>query len=231
MKANTQGLVPQIAAQRGAFALIFVAMFVVTFGFLSLVGATPEPSEAVAETTDAPVATPATQSGDTTNSVSPAASAGSVASPSAQAPVRIMVKEIGLDASVANPTSTNVDVLDRAALGGAVRYPTSAQLGEDGTIVLFGHSSYLPVVRNQAYKTFDDIQDLKKGSIVSVYSGTLEYRYSVVGVELADATRDVVELNPNGKHLTLVTCNSFATKSNRFVVKADFVGAYPLTSR
>ncbi len=69
----------------------------------------------------------------------------------------------------------------------------------DGTVLIFGHSSYLPVVYHQYYKTFDGIQNLKVGSIVSVYSGTLEYRYSVTGVKVADATQDVVQLPTTGE--------------------------------
>jgi LPXTG-site transpeptidase (sortase) family protein len=83
-------------------------------------------------------------------------------------------------------------------------------------------------VHNQAYKTFNGIQKLKNGATVSVYSGTTEYRYKVTGVRLANATEDVVELPTNGKFLTLVTCDSFGTKSDRFVVTAEFEGEYSL---
>jgi LPXTG-site transpeptidase (sortase) family protein len=72
------------------------------------------------------------------------------------------------------------------------------------------------------------IQNLKKGETVSVYSGTTEYRYAVTGVRIADATEDVVELPATGKHLVLVTCDSFSKKTNRFVVTADLVGTYSL---
>ena len=112
--------------------------------------------------------------------------------------------------------------------GGAVRYPTSAMLGVNGTVLLFGHSSYLPVVYNRAYKAFNKIQDLKTGEVISVYSGAKEYRYKVVGVRLADATDDVIELPADGKYLTLVTCDSFGRKTSRFVVTASFAGAYEL---
>ena len=129
-----------------------------------------------------------------------------------------------------NPSSTKVAALDEALLKGAVRYPTSAKLGQTGTVLLFGHSSYLPVIYNQAYKAFKGIQNLKKGDVVSVYSGTHEYRYAVESVSIANANEDVIELRKDGKYLTLVTCDTFAKKSDRFVVTAKFVGAYPLTS-
>jgi LPXTG-site transpeptidase (sortase) family protein len=85
------------------------------------------------------------------------------------------------------------------------------------------------VIHNQAYKAFKGIQNLEKGDMVSVYSATTEYRYSVETVSIANADEDVVELRQNGKYLTLVTCDTFAKKSDRFVVTAKLVGTYKLT--
>ncbi len=179
--------------------------FIISFAFLAAVGATPDPLE---PTVEAPAATEVVTPNNPEN------------------PVRVVAKDIGLDTAVVNPVSTDADVLDEALTHGALRYPTSNQLGINGTVVLFGHSSYLPVVYHQYYKTFDGIQDLKRGAVVSVYSGTTEYRFTVTGVRVADANDDVVELPQDGMHLTLVTCNSFADKSKRFVVTADYSGAY-----
>jgi LPXTG-site transpeptidase (sortase) family protein len=191
-----------------AFAMTFVLLFGLMFAFMAAVDALPD--------------NPNAPSHSSTVAAAPA---------NPEAPVRIVAPDINLDVNVVNPTSTDVDLLDDALTQGAVHYPTSADLGVDGTVLIFGHSSYLPVVYHQYYKTFDGIQNLKVGSIVSVYSGDLEYRYSVTGVSVADATQDVVQLPTTGKHLVLVTCDSFATKSNRFVVTADFVGTYALASK
>ncbi len=208
---HRKGVIKEIGERRGAFAFAFVSIFLVAFLFLASVGATPEPLH------------PSVVGGATAQTP---ASGNAMQAP--EAPVRVVAKDIALDATVSNPASTELKVLDRALLGGAVRYPTSALLGVDGTVLLFGHSSYLPIVHNQAFKTFDGIQDLKTGQIVSVYSNNVEYRYSVVQVKVADATQDVIELKNTGRHLILVTCDSFASKSNRFIVTADFVGTYAL---
>jgi LPXTG-site transpeptidase (sortase) family protein len=212
--ARNKGIVGEINERRGAFAAAFVGIFVLTFIFLSGVGATPDPIH------------PSVRDEPTLSGTEASLNASSTP----EQPVRIVARDIGLDATVANPNSVDIEVLDNALLKGAVRYPTSAMLGMDGTVLLFGHSSYLPIVHNQAYKTFDDIQKLKPGQAVSVYSGTTEYRYIVTQVRVANAEEDSVELNPTGKHLTLVTCDSFSKKTSRFIVTADFVGAYSLTS-
>ena len=223
-----KGVLAQVESKSGAFAIVFLLLFGVTFGFLALVGATPDApgttknSNLALNGNDTP--TPPTaenpSSSNTTNTQTPATQ---VLNGTGQLPTRVAVAKIGLTVVVANPSSTDVNVLDNYLSKGAVRYPTSGTLGVNGTVLLFGHSSYLPIVHNQAYKSFDGIQNLKTGDIISVYSGTTEYQFSVTGVKVADATSDIVELPADSQHLTLVTCDSFATKSNRYVVTADFV--------
>jgi len=215
MKRQNKGLIGNVAHQPKSFAVTFLVIFFVTYGFLGVVDALPEPSNnTVSEARGATTAV-----------------ADVAAVPTVKAlPVRIVVAKIGVDAKIANPQSTDLAVLDASLHDGAARYPTSAMLGEEGTMVLFGHSSYLPVVHSQTYKTFSGVQTLKNGEIISVYSSTHEYRYAVTGVKVADASQDVVELAQHGKELVLVTCDSFSKKTSRFVVSAKLVGTYSLTS-
>ena len=146
-------------------------------------------------------------------------------------PEKVSIPKLGLTATVANPTTTNAEVLDKDLLYGAVRYPTSGMLGGDGqNVVLFGHSSYLPVVHNQAYKTFDGIQNLAHGDQILVTGNGTTYVYEVETVAQASAERDGIPLQVSGSKLTLVTCDSFASKSDRFVVVAHLVGSHPAAS-
>lgn len=193
-----------------SFAFTFVALFALSFLFLAWVDALPEPLDTESQSSE--VSTPVVD--------------WSVASP--ELPVRVTAKSIGLDSRVVNPTGTDIDSLNKAVDEAAMRHPASSMLGVQGAVVLFGHSSYLPIVNHQVYKTFNGIQKLKAGALVSVYSDTHEYRYSVTGVRVANAQEDVVQLPSNGQYLTLVTCDSFGSKSERYVVNAEFVGAYAL---
>lgn len=193
-----------------AFAATFVVLFCLTYVFLGIVDALPNPPEG----TEDPA--PAVQTQER------------VPEGTAELPVRVVVKDAGIDSKVVNPTATDIDSLNAAVDEAAMRWPTSGLLGKDGTLALFGHSSHLPIVHNQVYKTFNGIENLKKGAMVSVYSGTTEYRYAVNGVRLASADEDVVELPADGKYLVLVTCDNFGSHSDRYVVTADFAGAYTL---
>ena len=143
-------------------------------------------------------------------------------------PVKIVIPAINLSATVANPTTTDTNVLDQDLLSGAVRYPSSARLGEDGNVVIFGHSSYLPIVNNQAYKTFDGIQKLVAGDAIIVSSSDEAYTYQVESVTKESANDAVIPLSVTGKELTLSTCDSFSATTDRFVVVASFVGSHAI---
>jgi LPXTG-site transpeptidase (sortase) family protein len=93
-------------------------------------------------------------------------------------------------------------------------------------VVLFGHSSYLPIVGNQAYKTFNSIQKLVTGDVVIVSSSGTAYTYRVTSVSKESTVDAVIPLVVTGRVLTLSTCNSFASKSDRFVVVAEFVESH-----
>lgn len=193
-----------------AFALIFFILFGLTYTFLGAVDSLPEPR------------------GTTVGSGQEETPAPDAQEP----PLRVVARDIGLDSRIVIPESTDIDALNRAVDEAAVHYPGSAYLGEQGTVLLFGHSSHLPIVHNQAFKTFNNIEKLKEGQSISVYSASHEYRYKVVGVRFAKAVEgsegDIIELPATGRHLTLITCDNFGVKSDRWVVTAEYTGAYAL---
>lgn len=194
----------------GTFALVFVAS-VAVLGQLDLLPSVPAVEVAVP-------------------TVSVNTIVVSTPTPVAELPMKIEIPTIGLSVSIANPTTTDIEALDQLLLKGAVRYPTSAKLGETGNVVLFGHSSYLPVVLNQAYKTFNGIQKLVVGDAVTVYSSGTAYTYRVRSVTKESAASDAgIDLAVTGQVLTLATCNSFGAKTDRFVVTADFVESHSIS--
>ncbi|HVW82915.1 MAG TPA: sortase [Candidatus Paceibacterota bacterium] len=201
-------------ARKWSFLACFALAFLASFGVLWQLGLTPDGARAAA------AAPP------------PPASAAAVSAQAPELPVKIAIPSIGLSASIADPSTTDIDALDALLLKGAVRYPTSGLLGEENAnVVIFGHSSYLPVVGNPAYKTFDGIQKLAAGATITVYSSDRAYTYAVTSVAKESAAAgDGIPLTVSGEVLTLATCDSFATPSDRFVVTASFVESHPLAS-
>lgn len=196
-------------SRKGSFlAVFFVALFAST-GVLAMLDLLPETEEAAGETVKPDVVTPAGAAVDVEN------------------PIHIEIPEIGLEATIKNPTSTNVAVLDEALLTGAVRYPTSAKLGEEGNVILFGHSSYLPVVNNKAFKAFNGVEDLNRGDEILVSGSDRTFVYAVTSVREANISEDAIPLTASGNILTIVTCDSFGQKTDRFIVTATLVESYP----
>jgi LPXTG-site transpeptidase (sortase) family protein len=140
--------------------------------------------------------------------------------PESSVPTRITIDKIGVDVPVLTPASTDIAVLDRALLSGAVHYPGSGRLGENGNMLIFGHSSYLPVVKNDAFKAFNELSKLERGDTITVVSDTHRYVYSVETVGLSRAEETVIVLDANAPKLTLATCNSFGDEQERWVVTA-----------
>tara|TARA_B100000745_G_scaffold300596_1_gene255729 strand:- start:581 stop:1261 length:681 start_codon:yes stop_codon:yes gene_type:complete len=145
-------------------------------------------------------------------------------------PTRVVIDSVGVDVEVNNPFKTDISSLDNSLLSGVVRYPTSGKLGENGNVVIFGHSSYLPVVKNEYFKAFNGLQNLKRGEIIEVHGEGLVYEYEVSRVYEADATDTRIPLTKDSKKLTLSTCNSFGDLNDRHVVEAYFVGSKKISS-
>ena len=108
-----------------------------------------------------------------------------------------------------------------------MHYPGSGYPGV-GNMFLFGHSTNWKYVRNQAYKTFNNIQNLEKGDVVEVYTDNAKYLYRVLSVRLADDSEVLVDFDGGKDMLTISTCNTFGEKQERFVVEADFVRKVPI---
>jgi LPXTG-site transpeptidase (sortase) family protein len=142
-------------------------------------------------------------------------------------PARIVISSVGIDTIVNHPDSQNVEVLDQSLLSGAVYYPGSGSLIR-GNAFVFGHSTGLAVVRNQAFKTFNNLKNVKAGDEIRAYGddGNV-YIYKAVSTELVVDDNTLVEFDTSEKMLTLSTCNTFGKKEERHVVKAVFVRVEP----
>lgn len=198
--------------KRWEFLAVWGAVFFVLLSMLSMAGLAPED----------PLA--ASPSGNSVEAAAPEEVLDEVKYP---LPERIVIPAIGVDAKIANPSSTDIAALDKALKSAVVRYPGSGTFRDEGNMFLFGHSSYLPVVNNPAYKLFNEIQKLKIGQEIRVESKEAVYTYRVSKVSMVDASEGLVHFGNTGRKLTLSTCNSFGDSEDRFVVEAEYVGKEP----
>jgi len=144
------------------------------------------------------------------------------------APARIRIPAIDLDLPVLNPATRDIAALDEVLKDGPARYVDSALLGEKGNILIFGHSSHLPVVHNAMYKAFNRVPDLKEGDTVEIEGEGKVYTYRVLEVRSVNAEEGIIDLSREGNRLTIVTCDTLTSKSARFVVDAELIGSYEI---
>ena len=142
------------------------------------------------------------------------------------APTRIVADSIGLDLVIQNTATRDLAKLDTALERGPVRYIDSAQLNVPGNMLIFAHSSHLPIVHNKMYQAFNRLPELVAGDTISVYGADgKQYLYNVTSVRKTDAADALIDLSTSqGTKLTLSTCDTLTSKASRFVVEADFVG-------
>lgn len=143
-------------------------------------------------------------------------------------PNQIIIDKFKKTLTINNPTSSDIPTLDNSLLTGVARYPSSATMNDDGTMLIFGHSSHLAVVKNMNFRAFNDIEDLLWGDTIRVRSDDYEYVYRVDRVYQLKATADSIPMEQGVKKLVLVTCNTFGAKEDRYIVEASFVDATKL---
>ena len=135
-------------------------------------------------------------------------------------PARVMSTDLDLDTKVTNPESTNVKTLDAELLKNAVRYPGSGTISS-GNMFIFAHSTGFKVVNNKAYKAFNEIKKLKEGDTIQIQSVSGKtYKYKVTSVTIASKYDTYIDFTAKTPSLTLTTCDSFGSASDRYVVKA-----------
>ncbi|HMO78657.1 MAG TPA: sortase [Candidatus Paceibacterota bacterium] len=137
-------------------------------------------------------------------------------------PDRIIISKIGVDTSVLNPNTRDVVELDRYLLQGAVHYPGSGSI-EKGNMFVFGHSSGLQNVRNQAYKAFNNLNKLSIGDTIEVFAAGKKYNYRVKSVKLVNENSALVRFDNSKRMITISTCNTFGSKQERWVIEAEFL--------
>ncbi|OHA17860.1 MAG: hypothetical protein A2836_03925 [Candidatus Taylorbacteria bacterium RIFCSPHIGHO2_01_FULL_45_63] len=145
-------------------------------------------------------------------------------------PKMISIEKIGVLTSIENPDSRDISVLDQALQKGVVHYPGSGSLEDDSNMFLFGHSTTIKTVRNQAYKALNRLGELALGDEIKVRSDDREYVYTVFSVSLVDQNEALVEFSKGKRMLTLSTCNTFGAREERFVVEAKYARDYEISN-
>jgi len=211
-------------AKKGTFLFVFFCVFTLTYGILFAVDFLPQvPGSEIKNSATNQVATTTASQHDEEVTAVDATVAIMTDESEAEVPTAMRITKLNRDLVVLNPTSGTIAALDAALLKGVVRHPDSGLVGQEGNILLLGHSSYLPTVFNKNYQAFNGIQKLGFGDTIVLSASNREYTYRVEKVYEAKASAIAVPTEVTGHRLTLITCDSFGAKEDRFVVEATLV--------
>ncbi|MFQ5615746.1 MAG: sortase [Anaerolineales bacterium] len=124
--------------------------------------------------------------------------------------IRIQIPAIGIDAPIIQ--GTGWDQLKK----GVGQYLGSANPGQDGNMVLAAHNDIFG-------ELFRDLDQLKPGDQITIYSSQRAYTYVVTGWKIVAPTQvEVMNPTPNAT-ATLISCYPYLVDTERIVVKTKLV--------
>jgi len=145
---------------------------------------------------------------------------------------RLIIPRINRNVPVINVSgesliSKNWDKLEsdmQAALRyGVIHYPGTAYPGQEGNVVITGHSSYFPWDSGRFKDVFAVLHDMRKGDKILLYSNQKQFIYEVSSIEKVWPS-DLNVLKPSAENkLTLITCTPLGTNIKRLVVEAKLI--------
>lgn len=149
---------------------------------------------------------------------------------------RLIIPRINRNVPVINVTTESLITKDWAKLEtemqealrfGVIHYPGTARPGQQGNIVITGHSSYFPWDPGRFKDVFAVLHDLQEGDKILLYYNQQQYIYEVVSMKKVwPSELDVLKPSTENK-LTLITCTPVGTNLKRLVVEAKLIKIQP----
>lgn len=137
----------------------------------------------------------------------------------------LLAPSIGLYTPVVIAKSADKKALEDALDLGAVYYPGSVLPGENGQIVILGHSAppNWPNVKHDWI--FSHIENFKAGDKITLKYKNVDYTYSVVEKNIVQPGQSVsnIELSKDNNILTLISCWPPGKDFQRIIVTAKLL--------
>lgn len=140
----------------------------------------------------------------------------------------VVIGKISLQAPVIWSNSENENEMMGDLQNGVIHYYNTAAPGQNGNMIISGHSSNYVWAKGNYNHIFKDLDRLERDDIVIVRSAQkngkiISYRYKITDKRVTTAEDQTVFENTPGPTLTLVTCWPLGTNLKRLVVRAVLV--------
>lgn len=131
----------------------------------------------------------------------------------------LIVPKINANAPIVFASSPKESDIQENLKTGVVRYPNTANPGEEGNIFITGHSSNYWWVKGNYNYVFVLLDKMEAGDQAKIYHGGNKYIYQVVEKSIVEPT-DVSSMKQTKEPtLTLMTCYPPGTANKRLIVK------------
>ena len=134
-------------------------------------------------------------------------------------PERLIIPALGIEAPVVISRVNTETALQKDLENGVIFLPGSSRLGENGTMVIMGHSSAYPWYRGQYGSIFALLNRLNVNDEIVILAKNKQYTYRVLGTEIKAPKDLVFQKQENEPILYLVSCWPVNTAWKRIVVK------------
>lgn len=142
---------------------------------------------------------------------------------------RVIIPRINRNVPVVKVSTENLIKRDWGALEadiqeslryGVVHYPGTAEPGENGNVVITGHSSYFSWDPGRFKDVFALLHEVAVGDTVIVYHNQKKYFYQVYQTQVVTPDKIDILTQRGENRLTLITCTPVGTNLKRLVVLA-----------
>lgn len=134
----------------------------------------------------------------------------------------LLIEKLGVRAPLVQAAGTTQKELNSALNLGVILYPGSAWPGQNGEVVISGHSSVFPWVKTQYGQVFTLLDKLEAGDTISLVYNHRQYDYRVTGQKVLLPSQVVIS-DTDQPVLKLVTCWPVGTANKRLVVYAELI--------
>jgi LPXTG-site transpeptidase (sortase) family protein len=142
--------------------------------------------------------------------------------------VEVTLSKINVEAPMIWSQSDNEDAMLKDLENGLSHYPKSAAPGQNGNMIISGHSSNYVWAKGDYNHVFADLNDLAIGDVITIKTSQangriITYQYKVTDKFIAAADDERIFSAANDPVLTLSTCWPIGTNLKRLIIKTEIV--------
>lgn len=150
------------------------------------------------------------------------------ASGDAKPRVFVKINKLGVDAPMVWSASNEEESMLKDLENGIIHFPKTAAPGQDGNVVLSGHSSNYIWAKGNYNHIFKSLNDLEKGDVVMLKviqrnGRVFVYSYEVKDKFITSPDDERIFAESVTPDLTLSTCWPIGTNLKRIIVKAELL--------